>query len=304
MIRALSQGGYAVDILFPAAFLDLFASNPHIEKAMPLDISWRSRVLRLAATLREGKYDLLLLPNASPWQVTLAGLLSGIPKRMAMWGGIWGRLAGYRCLRSGIESAPRPYAEILLDMARALDIPIGHAKPEIFSTHKRKSLGGSLRVGIHLGAGGSACNLAPSAYAELASFILTETDWEIVLTGTKDEQRLLETWPHTLRSSIRVRNVMGGALEDLCREITSLDLLIISSTGPLHIAAALEVPTLSPFCSRPGLSPLVWGNQNENGSALVSPLDLCRCVGSGCYCDFSGKITPRDLFDHARSILG
>ena len=306
LIRALSMAGYEVDLLFPAPFLPLFTANPHVARVLPLDPHWRRRWLGLAGTLREGRYDLLLLPNAAPWQLPLAGFLSGIPARIAMWAGVWGRIMGHRCLRSGLNAHPRPYADILLDMAREIGIPTAGMELQVAVERKRRGVGGSFRVGIHPGSGGSSCNLSPAAYAEFASLILDETDWQILLTGSAAEVRLLEHWPASLLASPRVINAVGKrTLGDLAEEIAMIDLLVVGSTGPLHLAAALGVPTLSPFCHRPALDAPVWGNQNANAVVIRPPFPRsCLELGKGNYCDFSGKISPRQMMDRARSILG
>jgi ADP-heptose:LPS heptosyltransferase len=303
LIRALAHGGYEVDFILPEPFLPLLASNPHLSGCLPLDPGWKRNWMELARTLRRGDYDLLILPFAVAWQLKVAGLLSGIPERIAMWGGLLGRLTGYTCLRSGFLTSPRPYAEILLDIARFLKLPSDGIALDL-AVERRGPKGKVPRVGIHPGSGGSACNLAPEAYGELAGLILAETDWEVVVTGTPSETRLLEGWPDAVLASPRLHNRVGAlSLPALAEAVAGFDLLIVSSTGPLHIAAALGVPTVSPFCPRLTVGPRVWGNQNPNGYAVLGPAEKCLSVPEGVKCDFSGKVSPRRIFEACLGIL-
>ena len=94
LVRALHVGGWAVDLVVPGWLRPLFET-----------------------------YAMVFLPNANQRQQLLASLFSGVSKRYAMWSGVWGRLTWHTCLRSSIRERPRPFAEILLDMALVADVP-------------------------------------------------------------------------------------------------------------------------------------------------------------------------------------
>ena len=72
--------------------------------------------------------------------------LSGARHRIARKGGIAGRLAGLRCLRSGHVRNPRHIADILLDMARALDVEPDGLKPDFFVADDEKT---AARAALH-----------------------------------------------------------------------------------------------------------------------------------------------------------
>ena len=64
-------------------------------------------------------------------------------------------------------------------------------------------------VGIHPGCAGNTCNFAPADYERLAALILERTDWNIVVTGTAAEAKLVAGWSPELLASPRLRNTIG-----------------------------------------------------------------------------------------------
>jgi len=303
LLHALADGGYEVDFMLPGALVPLFAPDTRIAACLPLDPAWERNGLRLARTLRRGRYDVLLLPNGRPWRLHLAALLSGIPRRLALWGGVAGRLLGTTCLRSGLLENPRHYADILLDLARRLGLAVPDAVPRLSVAAGEKG-SGRRRIGIHAGSGGTACHPAPAFYGEVAALLLAETDWEIVLTGSAAEEARTKEWPAAVLDSPRVRKTFGRfSLVELAAEIGALDLLVVGGTGPLHIAAAMGTATLSPFCRRVGISPEVWGNRNGKGRVVQPKPEQCLGVPSSAHCDFAGKLTVRQFVDEAKRML-
>lgn len=268
---------------------------------------WRRQWFALARSIRARKYDVLILPHAKPFPLQLASLFSGVPHRLAMWAGWPGRLTLHRCLRSRLLEEPRPFADILLDCARALDIPPDGLLPEIFFDRPGLVPAKSPtrpRIGLHPGSGGNACNLAPLGYEALATLILQQTDWEIVLTGSAQEKPLLSGWDPGILSSPRLRNTLGQlSLPALAEEIEALDLFVSTGTGPFHMAAALGTPTLTPFCNRIPISRRVWGNLRPNGHYLETQPEQCQGMPFEQCCNFNGKISPEDLFKAARQAI-
>ena len=58
-------------------------------------------------------------------------------------------------------------------------------------------------------------------------------------------------------------------LPDFCRLLACGSLFIAGSTGPLHIAAALDVPTVGFFPLRRSATPLRWRPLNSEGRHLA-----------------------------------
>lgn len=111
---------------------------------------------------------------------------------------------------------------------------------------KQKGIGLGFII-IHPGSKGSAWNLSEMAYSKLADELLAN-GYYILLTGGKTEKDLL----NRIKNNMSQTNNVFIMNEDLTMRqfagvIAQAEVLISSSTGPMHIAAALGVKTLSFF---------------------------------------------------------
>ncbi|MFN7015376.1 MAG: glycosyltransferase family 9 protein, partial [Bacteroidia bacterium] len=81
----------------------------------------------------------------------------------------------------------------------------------------------------------------------------------------------------------KIKNVFvytSPNLRELITIISYLKLLVTSSTGTLHIASALNIPSVSLFCPLTACSPKLWGPLNENHYIALPPDGYCqhRCA--------------------------
>jgi ADP-heptose:LPS heptosyltransferase len=310
LVRALALAGDEVQVVVPRAFVPVFDNSPHVIAALAMDgicpdfpRDWR----RLADWILAQGFDAVLLPYAVQKHLLWASFFSGAKIRVAMWAGLWGRLTGHRCLPSRIKEEPRYFAEIVLDCARALGVAPQGTAPEFFLTEGERGgakvclaqrFGERRVIGIHPGCAGNACNLPSLAYAQVAEALLQETDCAIVVTGSAKERELLRSWPPEVVSSPRVWIAMGEmGLRELAANIGQFAVYVCPSTGPLHIASALSIPTVSPFCSLRTLAPVVWGNQRANAVALMPAEESCRLrrQQNPGHCDFCGQVSVASI---------
>lgn len=271
-----------------------------------------SRWWLLARWLRNSSYDVLILAYAKDRRLCLASRFSGIGRRIAMWGGLWGRLTGHECLASHILDNPRPVSEILLECSRAMALPDQGLRPDFPLTSDERdeiwtllpvSFRGRPIIGIHPGSAGNACNLPSRIYSDLGVLLLRETDCVLVITGTKNEEQLLGAWSEELLSSDRVWLSMGKlGLRELACAIAEMKVFVCSSTGPLHIASAVGTSTVSPFCPAVPLNAAIWGNVGAP-SRVVEPETCPRLDGTLTCCDFRGQISAEQLLRCVQELL-
>jgi len=123
-------------------------------------------------------------------------------------------------------------------------------------------------VFIHAGSGGSANNLSLEQYSQLIDGM--EGDFETVLTAGPGE----EEKAYDLQTVI---NKQGGkavvydkneGLVDFSQSIACANLFIAGSTGPLHIAAAIDIPTIGFFPAKRSATPLRWRPLNSKNRHL------------------------------------
>ena len=318
LLRVCAKAGIAFDAVVPGSVAPILEGNPHIKQVISIDEicpgfpgGWK----RLANWLKPRGYDALVLPYGQPKELLWASMMSGIPKRVAMWSGIWGRLTFHTCLRSHWVERPRHFAEIMLEMAPVLGAAPAGILPEVFLTDVERNraadqfrgrFGNRIVVGIHPGCAGNTCNLPPAEYGRLAECLLENPAIALAVTGSPGEKELVRDWPDAIRQSDRVWNVIGElSLRELAGIISHMRLYVVPSTGPLHIAAALGVATLSPFCPSAPKCATVWGNSNGRGVVLEADPAVCRWEGNpaGKRCDFGGTVTGEMLAEKAGEIL-
>ena len=124
-------------------------------------------------------------------------------------------------------------------------------------------------VFIHAGSGGSAINLSLQQFAELIEHINAAGRFHFVLTagpGELDTANVLsQLLPH---ASHGVYNSTQG-LVNFSKFIAACDLFISGSTGPLHIAGALNVPTAAFYPARQSATALRWQTLNDESHRLA-----------------------------------
>ncbi|HAS61744.1 MAG TPA: ADP-heptose--LPS heptosyltransferase [Vibrio sp.] len=122
---------------------------------------------------------------------------------------------------------------------------------------------------VHAGSGGSANNLSLAQYAELVSGI--EGRFEVVLTaGPGEEEKAAELKQLLAEKEINAALYdKNDGLVDFSRSIACASCFIAGSTGPLHIAAAIDVPTVGFFPSKRSATPLRWLPINSEGNHIA-----------------------------------
>ncbi|MFQ5597365.1 MAG: glycosyltransferase family 9 protein [Nitrospiria bacterium] len=127
---------------------------------------------------------------------------------------------------------------------------------------------------VHPGSGGSARNLSLDQFARLVRKLESKEGHHVVISAGPMEREpaaklsdLLAQRPHTIYHSTQ-------GLRIFAEHIQFADLFISGSTGPLHIAGALDVPTAAFYPKRRSSTALRWQTLNTPGNRLsFSPKD-------------------------------
>jgi len=308
---AVKKAGNEVHLLVRENCAALFAGNPgvttHILERVAPDFP--RRWWPLAAWMRRQKFEMILLPYAKPPQLLLASALSGAKRRIAMWAGLLGRLTLHQCLRSGMRSGARHFSEIPLDCAAAAGFPTAGLKPDFFLTAAeiqeargefQARFPGLQIVGIHPGSAGNTCNLPSGVFGSLAARVLDQPGLAVVATGIPSERKLFDAWPASVLGHPRFFNACGQwDLRQLAARVANFTTMVVPSTGPLHIAAAFAIPTVTAFCRYPPVAAPVWGNLTPGSIVLSPPAAFCerrRSLPGSPHCDFQGQLSVEDLY--------
>ena len=269
-----------ITVLVPAYTAQIAHCCPSIDDVL-IDDGHRTFVslLRMMKLLRMRQFDAVITLFSTTW-IGLAALLAGIRYRLAPATKLAQVFYNHR-LRQRRSRSEKPEYVYNLDLiktylhAHGIDryrepVPpyllfdeqtIQHLKTNFYEKHgieKNRRL-----IFIHAGSGGSANNLSLEQYAMLASKLVLGQQYAMVLTaGPGEEEKisdlsiLLQNTAHTVYYSVE-------GLTRFAQHIAFSDLFISGSTGPLHIAGALDVPTVAFYTRRRSATKLRWQTLNS-----------------------------------------
>ncbi|MGL5237949.1 MAG: glycosyltransferase family 9 protein [Plesiomonas shigelloides] len=124
---------------------------------------------------------------------------------------------------------------------------------------------------IHAGSGGSARNLNLQQYADFAFELQNQHKIQWVLTAGPTEQAYAKELEQLIARDGGDVVLLGSdaTLTQFVHILSCADLFVAGSTGPLHIAGALDIPTIGFFPSRRSATPLRWQPLNRQGRHLA-----------------------------------
>ncbi len=237
---------------------------------------------QLATQLREQNFD-AIITLFSTTRVGLAAHLAKIPYRLAPATKLAQLFYNDRLKQRRSRSEKPEYAYNLDLVVHYLNRLGSPAQPNLtppylqFNTlcvqgHKQQLLGNTndnaFLIFIHPGSGGSAKNLSLEQYAELCHQLTPPTNTLFVISAGPGEYeqahalaKLISSLPHLVYESKQGLSVFAEHLQ-------IADLFISGSTGPLHIAGALDVPTAAFYPRRRSATSLRWQTLNSETKRL------------------------------------
>lgn len=128
---------------------------------------------------------------------------------------------------------------------------------------------------LHSGSGGSANNLSIDQYAQL----LISTHQQLqqqkrhlpqwILTCGPGEEARVESLDHRIPDEVeRVIYRSNHGLAAFAKSIATAQLMVAGSTGPLHVAGALDVPTVGFFPAKRSATALRWRPCNSESRTI------------------------------------
>lgn len=213
--------------------------------------------LALARQLRRQHYDLAFVLDRSP-MLTLLPWLAGIPRRVGP--DSLGR--GFALTdRVPVSSSPthlQHQAEIYLDLARAIDIPVNHPRMHFTPTPQEQASihRGSLPMVAVFPGGGSNPGMQLTAkrwslerYRALVQRLVHEMNVQVLLIGGKEDAELNQTLLTGLDVPEQsVFNIAGTtSFGQLAAQLAACVLFIGNDSSPMHLAAAVNIPVIAIF---------------------------------------------------------
>jgi len=300
-----------IAVLVKSYTKDIYFNNPYVDKIILFDKAENEKAgfLGLVKILR--KYNLthafMLLPNE---RLNWILFFSGIKVRIGVGHKLYQILSLSKFVDRKKYIPLRHEADYCLDMVRKVGIEPQSIEPEIHlsseetlkSTEIKKKLApnGELLIGINTTSGKSSPNLSTKEYLNLISMLLADKNIKILITDNNPPENVKNI------NNVIYPNI-GLSLREAIINFNALDVLISASTGPMHICAALKVPTISLFCPLTACSPGLWGPLGNISEIILPEKDYCTtmCPGDPHICDFSGEggINSKTVYDRVKSFL-
>ncbi|MDB1122458.1 glycosyltransferase family 9 protein [Vibrio algarum] len=275
-----------ITALVPKYTIQLAKLCPWIDAVLvdPTEKGSKAKQQQLAKELKDSQFDASINLFSTTYNALLVWKAK-IPFRLAPATKFAQIFYNKRIKQKRSQSA-KPEFEYNLDLVRAFLNDIGQRvvepntpylsfKSEELKIQKQK-LATQLSLNsdkpwlfVHAGSGGSANNLSLQQYADLIAGIDKEN--EVVLTAGPGEEEKAEELKQLLEKSGKSSVVYdkNEGLVDFSRSIACADLFVAGSTGPLHIAAAIDVPTVGFFPRKRSATPLRWKPLNSEGRHLA-----------------------------------
>lgn len=204
------------------------------------------------------------------------------------------------------------FLDLTLRILEPLSIGQTERRPELFLEIEEKEwarewlikngMGNKPIVGIHPGAHYKSQRWPPVKFAELAKHLLTDGDIDVILFGgPKDENLISEI------QAAAIENFTHFSTHNLRRFVALLSCctaLVCNNSGPLHMAVALNVPTVSTMGPT---NPNRWKPLGEIHQVIR--IDDLSCIGCNLgYCkigthDCMNLISPAMVIDALSRIL-
>ncbi len=137
------------------------------------------------------------------------------------------------------------------------------------------------RVILHPGTKGSALEWPADRFAALADRLVRERKAAVLVTGSQEDAGSVHGMISTARE--KIWDLSGKlSLKELAALFKSADLLVVNSTGPLHMAVAVGTEVVGLFPPFRSASYKRWGPYGRKSSVLVPDLDCRSCSRRKC----------------------
>lgn len=260
-----------ISVLVTPETKDLIDDNPHLDHVIVDDRKGKHRkitgFLKLVESLKKAKFDLAIIYHTKK-RTNLACYMAKIPYRIGYKNNKFGFLLTHP-LVDNRHFGEKHETQYCLDVLKNLDIKTNDYKLHVSIKKEadqwadqflRQNLikNDDCLIAIHAGASDPSKCWPVKRFAELMDALSQQMDCKFVLIGT-EETRTLSRKIMSL-SSTRPFDLTGlTSVAQLVSLLKRCQLMVSNDSGPVHIAAALEVPVVSIFTrNQPGINPERW----------------------------------------------
>jgi heptosyltransferase III len=312
----------AIKRVYPRSFITFLASpytqeilksNPFVDEVISDNCRGIKGFFPLLKMIRSKKFDvaIFLFPR---WRLSFSIFLAGIKIRIGTAYRAYSPFFNYK-IRKHRKTIEKHELEYNLDMLSALNIYSEKIAPKIFlspeegKAYQRFFRGLNLNenekvVIVHPGSKNSTLSYPLEKLAGVADKIIEKTGARMIITGGKDEINLARQMKNQMRN--KPGDLTGETnIRELAAIIKKAHLFISNSTGPMHIASALETPVIAFFSPIFVAGPKRWGPYGVRNVVFLPPVGVClKCQPKKCpHYDCMEKIDEDLVVSRAIEIL-
>ncbi len=268
---------------------DLMATHPYIDEVIidnkgsgfsSLPSFWKSM-----SEIRRSGFDVAVVLHPTSFRNALIPFLAGIPERIGS--NVSGR--GILLTRTCSDRTDLHEVHRYLRVLELIDIHESNAKLEFWHTDADRQAARQILathgippkehlIGVNLGTTWDTKRWSLENFAEVITRVQKRFEARILLTGSTAEIPLGEALAQT--TQLDTINLIGKTtLMQLGALIESCDLYLTCDSGPMHIAAAVETPTIALFGPT---SPIRHGPYGESHEIIEKPVECRPCYKRKC----------------------
>lgn len=281
-----------IDYLTEDFAKEALSNNPFINKV--ISFNKKDFFLKVALKIRKEKYDIVfdLWSNPKTAQITF---FSGIKYRVGY--AYRGRSYAYNIKATASRGGERHSAEHNLEILKPLNIPIisknihyyckkeNHENAKLFLM--QNNFAGKNIIGIIPSGGWESKRCPKEKWVEICEQLLKNFNVNIfILWGPGDEEDA-----NFIKRNIteRIMLIPETSIDEMSGYIKICSIIIANDSGPMHISAAMKIPTIGLFGPT---NPKVHGPYGKNCFTISSDVDCIACNLMKCE---KGKICFKEI---------
>jgi len=265
--------------------------------------------MRISRSIREKRFDVaLLFPNS--FESAAMVFLGRVPQRVGYATDGRGWLLT-QSLRPSKEK--RHQIHYYLDLASAVSATVGDPSIEIEASPEEKQQARKILAASGIAPGrnflvlnpgaayGSAKRWGEDRFAEAGDALASELGFDVAIIGSEKERSIAERVQNLMKTRVAVLNGRTS-LETLIGVISESSLVLTNDSGPMHISAALGVPTVAVFGPTEHFA---TGPYGPRARIVREPVDCSPCMLRDCPIDHRcmTRVSARAVANAARELL-
>jgi heptosyltransferase III len=284
---------YTKDIIGLSEFVDEFINYDEIEKLEP-----KTQI----QLLRNYQVDIFIhvFPNAKIANLVKA---AGIPLRVGTTNRLFHWMSCNKLIKLSRKNSPLHEAQLNLKLLSFLNINVEVDINNLHTYYGFKNIPtlreeyqnwldkNKFNLILHPKSKGSAKEWGLSNFEKLIK-LLPQEKYKLFISGTEQDGKLMQEF---LSKQPNVTDLTGKlSLNQFIAFINASNGLVAASTGPLHVAAALNKVAIGLFSPKRPIHPGRWKPLGEKAYALVKDENCEKCKQKK-NCDCITQISPEEI---------